>query len=99
MKPAKPEATMRAGWHVLVVLKQPLYGDMRCFVGEVQAVDVRGVRITLIDWFTGFFSGADMWFPWDGIAAIETYTDQHDLGGAQLDVKQNRYNGRKAEDK
>ncbi len=91
----RPE--LSAGWVVLVLLARPVYGDMRCFVGEVQRSSPLGLRITTIDWLLGTFTGADFWFKWEHVVAVEVFTDQHELGHVDLGARQTRYNGRPAE--
>ena len=54
--------------------------DGNGFVGEVQAVDNRGVRLTLIDWFVGSFSGWDVFVPWLEIKEAWIATPEHDKG-------------------
>jgi len=88
---ADPE--LLAGWVVAVILAQPLAGGMRCYVGEVQRASAQGLRITHIDWLSGEFAGADFWFPWNTIAAIEVYTHEHNLEGVDLGKIQTRHNG------
>jgi len=83
---------LRAGWVVLVVLRRPLSGDLRCYVGEMQRTSTLGLRITTVDWITGGFTGADFWFPWADIAAVEVYTEQHFLDHVDFGAKQTRYN-------
>lgn len=33
-------------------------------VGMVISTDDLGFRMTMVDWISGFFSGADRWYPW-----------------------------------
>jgi hypothetical protein len=69
-------AVIEAGWGVAIILRQPING-LACYVGEVQATDERGLRVTLIDWISGTFTGMDWCFGWADIAAMEVCTDQH----------------------
>ena len=70
------DAMLLPGWGVSIILRQPV-NDLVCYVGEVQAVDERGIRITGMDWFVGECVGMDWWFPWSDIAAMEIATDAH----------------------
>lgn len=54
---------------------------LRCYVGEVQAVDDCGVRITLIDWIVGAACGYDFFAPWAQIVSALVATSEHDLSG------------------
>lgn len=74
--PDKQRGLLEVGWGVAVILRQPV-NNLACYVGEVQAVDEHGIRLTLIDWFTGMFASMDWYFPWSDIAAMEISTDQH----------------------
>lgn len=94
----EPPPELKSGWLVVVVLRQPLYGDMRTWVGEVQQCSTIGLRITSMDWMIGMCSGADFWFPWTDIVAIETYTDKHDDRHVDLGLRQLRYNGASTEE-
>lgn len=40
---------------------------MRSYVGEINAVDDRGIRLTLIDWLSGTAYGFDVFIPWANI--------------------------------
>jgi len=82
--------TFKEGWGVSIVLKSPVQ-KLLCWVGEIQAVDERGIRITTIDWVTGMMTGMDWWFPWSEIAAIEVATESHpgwDPGLTQRQIQQ-----------
>lgn len=54
--------------------------DTHGFVGEVQAVDERGMRITHIDWLVGSFVGSDVFVPWREVREITIATPDHDVG-------------------
>jgi hypothetical protein len=69
-------AALEQGWGVAIILKQPV-NESACYVGEVQAVDDLGIRITAMDWLVEEPVGMDWWFPWSAIAAIEVSTDKH----------------------
>lgn len=85
--------TLVQGWKVAVVMSEPV-DHTYCSVGELQALDDRGIRLTLIDWFTGAFTGFDFFIPWTNIIAIEVVTDEHDLKAWHPDKLQTRINKR-----
>jgi hypothetical protein len=72
---SKPQI-LEVGWGVAIILRQPING-LACYVGQVQAVDDRGVRISLMNWLIGECVGFDWLTPWDNIAAMEIATDAH----------------------
>ncbi len=53
---------------------------LRSYVGEVQEVDSKGIRITLIDWIIGNFSHDDLFISWTNIEASLIATPEHDRG-------------------
>jgi hypothetical protein len=55
--------TIETGQVVALVLHQPVAG-LACYVGEVQTVDARGVRLTLVD---GPLTGFDFFAPWTNV--------------------------------
>jgi hypothetical protein len=86
-----PGVILESGWVVCVALTRPIGANV-CYVGEVQAVNERGIRITAIDWIIGSFTGADFYFPWDNIDGLEIFTRDHDLSGVDLGAIQTRWN-------
>lgn len=66
---AKP-ITLEVGWGVAIILREPVNGGV-CYVGEIQAMDDRGLRVRLMDWLIGAAVDMDWWFPWSDIAAME----------------------------
>jgi hypothetical protein len=71
-------ATLEPGYLVALTLQ----GDaapLRAYVGEVQAVDERGVRLTLVDWLVGSFCSWDLFAPWDQITSALIATPEHDV--------------------
>ena len=54
--------------------------DGNGFVGEVQAVDKHGGRVTLVDWFVGSFSSWDVFVPWREIKETWIATPEHHVG-------------------
>jgi hypothetical protein len=74
----KSQPTLQPGWWVALTLAAGS-APLRCYVGEVQAVDERGVRITLVDWLLGMACGFDLFVPWRNIESALVGTDQHSL--------------------
>ena len=62
-----------------VVVTPPGVAPLVAYAGEIQAIDEHGVRITLVDWFSGAFSGSDLFIPWRNLQAALVYTEDHDL--------------------
>ena len=82
--------------NIVAVVLRPDAAPLRCYVGEVQAVDDRGLRITCMDWFIGQFSGFDVFAPWSQITAVQVATEEHSLEGDGMDkfaAWQNMMNG------
>jgi len=50
---------------------------LRCYVGQVQAVDEHGIRLTLVDWFAGRATGFDLFVPWSNIESALIATPDH----------------------
>lgn len=93
---AKPESRpLEPGYCVGVALREPIC-SLRYYVGEVQAVDELGIRITGIDWMVGMFCGFDHWFPWSNILGLkDVATEAHSLHdwASQQGSSQRRHNG------
>ncbi len=79
-KPAtKPtEPTLKPGRWAAVVLKSGA-APLRCYVGQIQAIDTQGVRLTLIDWILGSATNWDFFVPHASLESVFVCTDQHDL--------------------
>jgi hypothetical protein len=75
---SKAEGPIEPGYWVALTLK-PNVAPLRCYVGVVQAMDERGLRITLIDWMVGTASGFDMYAPWENITAALVATPVHSI--------------------
>ena len=73
-----PTQSLEPGYWVALTLK-PGAAPLRCYVGEVQATDERGVRITLIDWLTGRANSYDLFVSWENITSSLVCTPEHDL--------------------
>jgi hypothetical protein len=80
--PSRPQKraapTIDVGYWIAVVLP-PDTAPLRCYVGEVQAVDAHGIRLTLIDWLVGMADDFDVFVPWQHIASAFIATPEHDL--------------------
>lgn len=68
------------GYWVGLALSEAVSGS-RYWVGQVQHVDERGVRVTLVDWLTGTASGWDFYAPWSNILGVHIATPDHDISG------------------
>lgn len=73
---AKKDLALAPGWAVAVALREPVSG-LACWVGEIQALDERGLRLTLVDWIIGSFTGWDFFIPWDNVVAVKVATELH----------------------
>jgi hypothetical protein len=69
-------ATLEAGYWVALTLREDT-APLRVYVGQVQDVDERGVRITLVDWFVGLPASWDFFAPWDSIVSALVATPDH----------------------
>jgi hypothetical protein len=72
------DQTLKPGWWVALTLHRDA-APLRSYVGKVQQVDDRGVRITMIDWLDGTASDYDLFVPWPSIASAMVATDEQDL--------------------
>ncbi len=68
----------KPGYWVAVTLKEKV-APTDCYVGEIQAVDEHGIRITLVDWLIGAASGSDLYIAWEQIAVALVATEDHSL--------------------
>ena len=59
----------------------PRHRPLRCYVGQVQAVDAQGIRLTLIDWLVGMADDFDVFVPWRHIESAFIATPEHYSGG------------------
>jgi hypothetical protein len=74
-KNARP--VLKPGWWAAITLK-PDTAPLRCYVGEIQALDSQGVRITLVDWFSAQPTGWDLFVPHANIeSALVATNDNH----------------------
>ena len=72
--------TIAVGYWIAVVLP-PRHRPLRCYVGQVQAVDAQGIRLTLIDWLVGMADDFDVFVPWRHIESAFIATPEHYSGG------------------
>jgi hypothetical protein len=75
----KSTVCLQPGWFAAVTVTAGVF-PARCYVGQIEAVDERGIRLTLIDWIIGTPSGYDLFVSWPHIEGAYVATDQHDLG-------------------
>lgn len=75
--PTTTEPTLKPGWWVAVVLK-PGAAPLRSYVGQIQTIDAQGMRLTLVDWFTGHPSNWDFFVPQASLESALVCTDKHD---------------------
>ncbi len=92
---ARPPRPLKPGDWVALALKEPV-ANLRCYVGEVQALDERGCTITLIDWLIGSATGYDFWSPWANVLGALVATRAHDLSryGDSAAAFQGRHDGK-----
>lgn len=72
-------SVLEPGHWVALTLKAGA-APLRVYVGEVQAVDGRGVRITLIDWVVGTADSWDFFAPWESVSSALVATPDHAIG-------------------
>jgi hypothetical protein len=52
---------------------------VRCYVGQIEAVDDLGFRMTLVDWVIGQAMGYDLMVPWNSLEGAYVATNEHDV--------------------
>ena len=72
------QGSFAPGYWVTLVLNSPV-DRLTVYVGQVQAVDDHGLRITLIDWLIGYAASWDFFVPWSMIRASFIATPEHDV--------------------
>jgi hypothetical protein len=72
--------TLAPGFWVAVTLR-PDAAPLRVYVGRVQAVDERGMRLTLVDWITGGADSWDFYAPWSEVTSMLIATPDHATEG------------------
>ena len=75
-----PKGPLEPGFLVALTLR-PDAAPLRCYVGEVQMIDERGIRVTLIDWLIGSCCGWDLFVPWEQVTSALVSTSEHDANG------------------
>ena len=50
-----------------------------CYVGQIEAMDEHGIRLTLLDALLGTFQGFDLWVSWKSMLAALVCTPQHSM--------------------
>lgn len=74
------EPALKVGYWVALTLKAGT-APLRVYVGMIEAIDERGVRITLIDWISGIASSWDFFVPHVNIESALVGTQDHALDG------------------
>lgn len=69
--------TLQTGYWVAITLKENT-APLPCYVGQIEAIDEHGLRITLIDWFIGMATSWDFFAPWESITSALVCTPDHD---------------------
>ena len=78
--PAPRHPSLAVGYVVEICSKHDPEYRSHGHVGQIQAIDDRGIRITHLDWVVGTFAGFDRFVPWDQILEISIATPDHDEG-------------------
>lgn len=73
----------------VVALITDLPTRTKCYVGEVQAIDDLGVRVTLVDWIIGDFCREDLFVPWVHLIGAAVWTEEHSIDRGDLARWQN----------
>lgn len=73
--PERP--TLQVGWWAAISLKGEL-APLRCYVGQIESVDDRGIRITLLDWLIEAALSWDLFVPWECVGPCLIATEEHD---------------------
>lgn len=71
-------STLEPGFWIAATLKKDS-APLRVYVGEIQEIDDRGVRITLIDWMIGAPANWDLFVPWDSLESALVATPEHSV--------------------
>jgi hypothetical protein len=72
------EPTLKPGWWVALTLKAGT-APQRSYVGQIQAIDARGLRLTMVDWLTGDPVSWDLFVSHENLESALVATDKHDL--------------------
>jgi len=76
--PIAPEHGLAPGFWAALVLA-PNSAPQRCYLGQVQSVDDRGVRMTLMDFVIGDAVGWDLFVAWPNLQIALIATPAHDV--------------------
>ena len=72
------EATIQKGYWMALTLTRGS-APLRSYVGQVQAIDDHGIRLTLIDWPTGIAAGNDLFVSWKNLQVSLVATQEHSI--------------------
>jgi len=67
--------------HMVALALAPDTAPLRSYVGQVIALDERGIRITTMDWSMDSPTGDDFYAPWSSITSMLVATEEHDYDG------------------
>lgn len=100
MAKIKIRQPLEVGYWVALSLKEGS-APLRCYIGEVRAINEVGVRLTLADFLVGKMCHFDFFAPWSIILAalVATEEDDHELWIKSASNWQVQMNGTKTEDK
>jgi hypothetical protein len=70
--------TIEVGYWMAVSLRKGT-APLRSYVGQVEAIDDHGIRLTLVDWLREAAAGFDFFVPWGNIESSLIATPQHDM--------------------
>jgi hypothetical protein len=71
---------LKLGYWVAISIKDNT-APSRSYVGQIEAMDSSGIRLTLLDWVVMEPVGYDLFVPWNSLGAALVCTDEHDLHG------------------
>lgn len=70
------DSSLEVGYVVALSLVEGA-APLRSYVGQIEAIDDRGIRLTLIDWIAGRPDSWDLFVPWESITAALVATESH----------------------
>jgi hypothetical protein len=76
----KSTPTIEVGYWMAVTLPAGT-APLRSYVGQVQAVDDHGIRLTLVDWVMETATKYDLFVPWANLASALIATPEYDETG------------------
>ena len=74
---AEGYVTIEAGYWVAVVVTNQA-APLRCYAGQVKAVDEHGIRLRVSNWETSLPSNYDFFIPWKNIESALVATSHDD---------------------